>query len=122
MPFEFESVDQTHVRRHEIEELRQLPDVVLAVAIGIEDKILPRGGETASQRLAVSEIGRMRYHPEGLPMTLLQAGQHAGGLVPAAVVDNDDFEIRYAVAKYVECLVHQLGDRRRVIVGGKKKR
>jgi hypothetical protein len=33
-----------------IEELRQILDVLLAIAIGIEDKILPRGGETTSQR------------------------------------------------------------------------
>src|SRR6185436_15482110 len=81
------------VGRHPVEEYWQFSYVVLAVADGIEEKLLPRGGETASQGDAIPAI-----HPEGdyakrLPMALPRTVQHFGGLVAAAVVDHDDFGV-----------------------------
>src|SRR5258707_1337567 len=102
MPFELESVDQPDVGLHAVEKLRKLANVVLAVAIGIENEILPRGFKTAWQCGAISAIFGMGDHAERGAVTHFQRSKHSGRIVAAAVVDHDHFEIRRLFAQYFE--------------------
>src|SRR5260370_31378943 len=55
-PLQLVSVDSAHLRRHQIEQLRQLAYGVLPIPVGVQNEVLARGGESAAQRHAVAAL------------------------------------------------------------------
>src|SRR5262249_53569759 len=78
-------VHQPHAGRHQIQQLRQLADIVLPVTVSVKNKVLPRRRETAPQRRAVSEILRMRDYPERSSMAPPKSREHVRCVVEATV-------------------------------------
>jgi hypothetical protein len=75
------------------QQVAQFTDVVLPVAVGIEDKRLGRGLESASQSTPVSPVLGMPDDSQGgkLPLHPLH---DVWGIVGASIVNDDHLEIR----------------------------
>ena len=113
------AVDQVHAVDHVRPQHLQLFRIVLRIAVGVEHEILPRIRETAAQRAAVAAILRMVNDPD----FGIGAGQLVGDLgraIGAAVVDDDDLEVRRQPRGRLARGDHQARDRPAVVVGGKK--
>ena len=92
--FEFVAVDEADVWGEGGEEEREFADVVLAVAVGVEEEILGGGGETGAEGAAVAAVDLVGDDPELGAVLRLEIGEDGTGGVGTAVVDDDDFEVR----------------------------
>ena len=117
---EFVAVDQADVIGHAGGELRQFADIVLAVAVGIEDEFLGGRRKAASQRAAVAAVFRMRDHPHPWRMLLAKLLQHFGSVVVAAVVHHDHLVVVEVLSQDLEGLLYQPRQGRGVVIGGKE--
>ena len=110
------AVHEIDVGRHLRPEHRQLRRVVLRVAVGVEDQLLGRRPEAGLQRGAVVAVLRMVHGPD----LRIGAGELVGDLrraVGAAVVDDDDLEIRGQLRRGLDGADHHAGDGAAVVVG-----
>ncbi len=93
MAFEFVAVDEANVGGKGGEEEGEFADVVLAVAVGVEEEILGGGGEAAAEGTAVAAVDFVGDDAELGAVLGLQIGEDGSGGVGTAVVDDDDFEV-----------------------------
>ena len=100
-------------------EQREFADVVLRVAVGVEDPFLARGVEARSQRAAVAAVHRMRHHAQARA-ELGELVEHFGGAVAAAVVDDDHFPVVGQLAQRPRNQQDLARDRSPVVVGGEE--
>src|ERR1019366_6896546 len=114
--FQLVAVHQAGIGAHQFQQARQFADIVLAVAIGIEDEFLGGRLEPAAQRAAIAAILWMRDHAQAGTIQAAQSFQHGGRVIATAVVDHDDFVIRYVGCEGRERLGQQAGQRRRIVV------
>src|SRR5262245_37842289 len=117
---ELVAVHQSGLRRDPFEQQRQLADIVLSIAIGIENELLCGRGESAAQRAAIAAIARVGYDAEPWAMHPLQLFEDFGGVVVTAVVDYDHFVVRHVIAQHLECPADQRRKRRRVVISRKE--
>ena len=87
------AVHHVGVGRHLRPQHRQLGRVVLRVAVGVEDQLLGGRSEAGLQRAAVAAVPRM-VHDADLRIGARQLVGDLRRRVGAAVVDDDDFEVR----------------------------
>ena len=115
--FQLEAVDEAGIGADQIEQAGQLGDIVLAVAIGVEDEVLGGGVKAAAQGAAVAAILGMGDDAQAGAILGAQLIENGGGIVVAAIVDHDDFVIGHVELERVERLGEQLGQRGGVVVG-----
>ena len=84
--------------------------VVLGVAVGVEDPLFRRGGETGDERPAVPSIGLVA-HDAQFGDDVLELLEHPQRLVCRSVVDDDDLEVRDAADQCVASVEHHGRDR-----------
>src|SRR6185295_12632732 len=96
-----------------------LGGVVLRVAVGVEDELPRRGGKAGAQRAAVAAVRRM-VHDADLRIGARELVEDLGGVVGAAVVDDDHFEVGRELARGAQRRDDEAGDGTAVVVGRKE--
>ncbi len=102
--FQFEAVDEADPWDEGGEEEGEFADVVLAIAVGIEEEILSGGGETGAQGAAVAAVDFVGDDAELRAKLSLEIGEDRSGGVRAAVVHDDDLEARGERSESGECV------------------
>jgi hypothetical protein len=92
----------------------------LSIAVSVENEILARCREPASQSRAIAAILSVSDHAELLAVPCLQAFEHSSRVIAAPVVNHDHFKIRGALAQDLEGSINEFRYRRRIVVSGKK--
>ena len=90
--FYFVAIDQIDVRPEFGEKIVNFADVVLSVAVGVEDEVLCGVGESGNQCRAITTIGFVVNDSQEWQF-LTEVFQNFPGIVFAPVVDNKHFEI-----------------------------
>ena len=88
----FVAVDQVDVRPKFGEKIVNLTDIVLSVAIGVEDDVLCGVSEAGNQRGAITPISVVVDDAQETQLHT-ETFQNFPGFVSAPVVDNEHFEI-----------------------------
>ncbi len=114
------AVDEADIGPNGVEEFGQFTDIVLTVAIGVEDKLLGGGGEAGAEGAAIAAILRVRNDAEPGAVHIAKGLEDFAGIVGTAVVDDDDFEIRGAAIEDVEGAIDERGKGGGVVVGGEE--
>ena len=90
--FNFIAIDQIDIRPEFSEEVMDFTDIILSIAVGVEDEVPGGAGEPRNQRSAISPVGFVvdyfqvwQFPPEVF--------QNFPGIVLAPVVHDDYFEI-----------------------------
>jgi hypothetical protein len=90
--FHFVAIDQIDVRPEFGEKIMDFADIVLPIAVGVEDEILRGVGEARNQRRAIATIGFVVDDSQEWQF-LAEVFEYFSGTVFAPVVDNNHFEI-----------------------------
>jgi hypothetical protein len=108
-------LDPVDLRSGVPREAHELGRVVLAVAVGVEDPVAPRGAEGGAQGPAVPPVARMLDDAQPrLPLgDLAQPEQR---FVGRAVVDDDDLPLRPELVERFRGPLHEPRDRLGVVV------
>src|SRR5215813_11478726 len=104
---------------HQLDQIRHLSHVVLAIAIGVKDQIFCSALEPAAQRPAITAVARMMNDPQAR-LSARQIIQHRGRAVTAAVIDNDYLVVICDPRRHLQGLVNQPGYRVFVIECGEE--
>ena len=100
---------------------RGLAGVVLRVAVGVEDPLVLRRGESADQRLAVAAVGLVVDDPQPRSVDG-QRVEHLARSVGRSVVDDDHLDCRNQRRQRVVHVVDEAADRCLVVVAGEHRR
>src|ERR1035437_1178292 len=116
MTLQLVAVHEARGGRYQLEQAGKLADVILSVAIGVEDKFLLSRREPAAQRAAITAVVRMGDHAQPRAELAAKLIQHFAGAIMTAVVDHDDFVIGYVRFERGERLADQPRQRESVVI------
>lgn len=108
--------------RRSLHQEREIAEVVLGVAVGVEDPVFRGASEAGSQGGAVALVSLVRDDAEPGAVAGFEILENLGGVVAAAIVHDDDFEVAGALRNDVERRRDEARQRRGVVEGGKEDR
>ena len=114
-PADLVAVHQIGVGRHLGPQHGELGGIVLRVAVGVEDQLLGRRAEAGLQGAAIAAILRMMHHADVRVGSRELVGD-LRGRVRAAVVDDDDLEVRRQLRRSLNGANHHARDGAAVVV------
>jgi hypothetical protein len=118
-PADLVTIDQVDAGIEPAPQHFHLGGIVLAVAVGVEDELASRAGESAAQRSAVTAVLLVMDDPD-LRIRARELVEDLGRVVATAVVHDDHLVVRRERPRRPQRRDHEARDGPAVVVGGKE--
>ena len=117
---DFVAVDEADFGGDGVEKCWEVSDVVLAVAVGVEDELVDGGGETGAEGTAVAAVFGVGDDAEAGSEFGDEGFEDEAGGVGATIVDDDDFEVGDVLVENGEGFRDEGREGEGVVIGGEK--